>query len=209
MDDAELYARWRGGDTAAAKGLVERHYDSITRFFRTKVGPQRCDDLVQRTFLAAAEGNYRGESSFRAYLFGIARNVLLDHFRLSRRDAKNEPDFNESSVHQLAPGISTAAVARAEQRVLVGQLQRLPVEIQMTLELFYWEDLSVEELAEVLSIPPGTVKSRLHRGRTMLKEAMQKSTLPPDEKESVRALIDGWADQMRARLGDLDGYGAR
>ena len=209
MDDAELYAGWRGGDTDAAKLLVERHYDGIARFFRTKVGPQRCDDLVQRTFLAASEGNYRGESSFRAYLFGIARNVLLDQFRLSRRDAKNEPDFNESSVQQLAPGVSTAVVARAEQRLLVGQLQRLPVEIQMTLELFYWEDLSVDELAQVLSIPPGTVKSRLHRGRAMLKEAIENSTLAPDDRASVRAQIDGWVDQMRARMGDLDGYGAR
>lgn len=205
MDDAELYARWRSGDAAAARLLVERNYDRITRFFRTKVGPQRCDDLVQRTFLAASEGNYRGDSTFRAYLFGIARNVLLDQFRLSRRDAKNEPDFNESSVRELAPGVSTAAIARDEQRLLVEQLQRLPVEIQMTLELFYWEDLSVDELAQVLCIPPGTVKSRLHRGRTMLKEAMQHSTLTPSEKESVRAQIDGWVDQMRARLGEAEG----
>lgn len=202
MDDRELYRRWKDGDDTAARTLVERNYDAVLRFFRTKVGSQRCDDLVQRTFLAASEGDYRGESTFRAFVFGVARNILLDHFRLARRDARNQPDFNESSVRELAPGVSTAVAARAEQRVLVVELQRLPVDIQMTLELFYWEGLSVDELAVALEVPPGTIKSRLHRGRTMLRDGIEHGQLEPDQKQSVRAQLDDWVEAMRARIGD-------
>lgn len=202
MDEPELYRRWQAGDDAAARQLVEQNYDAILRFFRTKVGPQRGDDLVQRTFLAASEGRFRGDSSFRAFLFGVARNVLFDHYRLARRDARNQPDFNESSFQELSPGVSTAVAARAEQRILVAELQRLPLEIQMTLELFYWEGLGVDELATALDIPPGTVKSRLHRGRTMLRDGVEHGQLEPDQRKSVRVQLDDWVEQMRARLGD-------
>jgi RNA polymerase sigma-70 factor (ECF subfamily) len=194
-DDAELYSRWRAGDEQAAQELVERYYDSVVRFFRTKVGPQ-ADDLVQRTFLACAEGNFRGESGFRSYLFGVARNILFEFFRGKKRDAKVDPDFSMNSVHELDPGLSTMAAERAEQRLLVQALQRIPLEIQMTLELFYWEDLSIEELSHALGIPTGTVKSRLHRGRTLLREAMEKIPSTDNEKQSVRALITEWRDKL-------------
>jgi RNA polymerase sigma factor (sigma-70 family) len=194
-DDVELYARWQAGDENAAQTLVERYYDNVVRFFRTKVGPQ-ADDLVQRTFLACAEGGFRGESGFRSYLFGIARNILFEFFRGQRRDAKVDPDFSLSSVHELDPGLSTLAGARAEQRLLVAALQRIPLDIQVTLELFYWEDLSIDELAAALAIPPGTVKSRLHRGRALVREAMEKLPSTEQEKQSVRALISDWRDRL-------------
>ena len=194
-DDAELYARWQSGDDGAAQTLVEKHYDSVVRFFRTKIGP-KSDDLVQRTFLVCAEGGFRGDSSFRTYLFGVARNVLLEFFRGKRRDARVDVDFSVSSVFDLDAGLSTMAADRAEQRLLVQALHRIPLEIQMTLELFYWEDLSVGELAQVLSIPPGTVKSRLHRGRTLLREAMEKLPSTDAERESVRALIGHWREKL-------------
>ena len=199
-DDAELYRRWRGGDDEAATQLVERHYASVARFFRTKVGPEHADDLVQRTFLGCIEGDFRGEGLFRAYLFGIARMLLLGFFKGRHRDAKVDPDFTVSSVLELAPGLSTVAAGRADQRLLVVALQRIPLEIQMTLELFYWEDLSVAELSEALGIPPGTVKSRLHRGRQLVKEAMDGLVTTPDTRSSVRALLDDWAQQMRRRV---------
>ena len=145
-DDAELYARWQSGDDGAAQTLVEKHYDSVVRFFRTKIGP-KSDDLVQRTFLVCAEGGFRGDSSFRTYLFGVARNVLLEFFRGKRRDARVDVDFSVSSVFDLDAGLSTMAADRAEQRLLVQALHRIPLEIQMTLELFYWEDLSVGEVS--------------------------------------------------------------
>jgi len=173
VDDAALFAAWRGGDRASGEALIERHYDAIARFFRTKAG-EHADDLVQRTFLVCAEpgASFRGEGSFRAFLFGVGRNVLFEHFRGRVRDGHGEPDFARSSIMDLAPGVATVAGKRAEQRLLLQALQHLPLEAQLLLELYYWEELSIDEVAAVLTIPPGTVKSRLHTARALLREAL-------------------------------------
>src|SRR5688572_10301390 len=122
--DPELLQAWQGGDRDAAARLVERHYDAIARFFGNKA-PDHADDLVQRTFLACAEsaGGFRAEGSFRAFLFGIARNVLYEHIRGRVRDGRNEPDFRSSALVDLAPGVSTMVVRRNEERLIARALQ--------------------------------------------------------------------------------------
>jgi RNA polymerase sigma factor (sigma-70 family) len=201
LDDAELYRRWATGDRDAGEALVERHYDGILRFFRTKCGPH-ADDLVQRTFMVCAdhERGFRGDASFRTYLFGVARNVLYKFLRGRSVDAHVDADFSVSSASALVPGPATFASERAEYRLLVQALRSLPLDIQVTLELFYWEDMSVTELAHILEVPPGTVKSRLHRGRQLLREAMEGIAITPDEEASVRVLLDDWAARMQARV---------
>ena len=154
--------------------------------------------MAQRTFLRCVEprNDYQGLSTFRAFLFGIARNVLLEYIRSCVRDRKVDPDFSVRSVLDLNPRASTMAFAKAEQRQLVAALQQLPVDLQVTLELFYWEELSVEEAAVVLEIPPGTVKSRLHRGRTLLRELIENA--PPEAGlESVREQLERWSADVR------------
>ena len=182
-DEAALLKSWSEGDRAAGESLVTRHYPSVLRFFRTKAGPE-ADDLAQRTFLRCAEaaGRFRGQASVKSFLFGIARNVLYEHIR-ARQKGKVDPDFGISSILDLNPRASTLAFRKAEQRKIVQALQETPVETQIVLELYYWEDLSVDEVAAAIDVPPGTVKSRLHRGRALLKEALErlKADAPPAE----------------------------
>jgi len=197
--DVQLLESWRSGDESAGEALVGAHYDSVLRFFRTKAGDD-ADDLVQRTFLRCVEprSTFRGLSTFRAFLFGVARNVLFEHIRSRVRDRKVDPDFGVSSILDLEPRASTLAFEKAEQRQLVHALQLLPVDIQLTLELYYWEELSVDEVAEALEIPPGTVKSRLHRGRTLLRDAIDNA--PADAgMHSVRAQLDAWVSEVRSQ----------
>jgi RNA polymerase sigma-70 factor (ECF subfamily) len=172
-DDVSLLEGWSAGDRAAGEALVARHYGSVLRFFRSKAGPE-ADDLAQRTFLRCAEAaeRFRGESTVKSFLFGIARNVLFEHIRGRVRDGSVDPDFTVSSILDLNPRASTLAFRKAEQRRLVQALQDTPLETQIVLELYYWEDLSVDEVARVVEVPPGTVKSRLHRGRALLREAL-------------------------------------
>ena len=84
--DLELLEAWRGGDRQAGEALFERHFDAIARFFRNKVD-HGIDDLIQRTFLACVESKdqFRGEASFRTFLFAVAHNVLGKHYRSQRR----------------------------------------------------------------------------------------------------------------------------
>lgn len=174
MDDRQLIAAWREGDRAAGQALIERHYDAISRFFATKAGAH-AGDLVQRTFLICSEslGRFRGDGSVRAFLYGIARNVLYEHIRSRTKAAAQKPDFSVSSIVDLAPGVATMADQRAKERALMEALQRIPLELQLIVELYYWEQLRVSELAEVMGVPPGTIKSRLHRARALLQDSIE------------------------------------
>lgn len=201
--DRDLMLRWIEGDEAAGRELVERHYDSVVRFFRNKARAE-AEDLVQRTFLALTRGKarYRGEATVRAFVFGIARNILLEQIRTRVKASNIAPEFSVKSLHELNPGPSTVVRGRSDQRLLASALQRIPVELQMTIELYYWEELSVAELACVLVIPAGTVKSRLHRGREILREALESMPAQPDDLRSVRSLFERWAGGIRAQLPD-------
>ncbi len=198
-EDDALFAAWRSGDRAAGDALIERHFEAVERFFATKAGDAGAD-LVQATFLRCAESGptYRADGSFRAFLFGIARNVLFEHIRGRVRHGDAPVDFSQSAIVDLAPGVSTLVQLRAEQRGLVVALQRLPLELQVLVELYYWEELGIEDLATVLEVPAGTIKSRLHRARTLLAESLSQGSAEQAGAESVRAQLLEWISSAKA-----------
>jgi len=186
-DDAELLAAWRAGDVRAGGELVRRHLPSVHRFLRGKIDGA-VDDLVQRTFLRCTEAkeDVREGASFRAYLLAIARNELYMHLRAGAR----APDLvGESRLVDLAPSPSHVADAHGRSRVVLEALRRIPLELQLAIELHYWEELSTAELAQVLELPHGTVKTRLRRARELLRAAMiDLGATPADADTSVREL---------------------
>lgn len=196
-DDA-LLAAWRGGDARAGRSLFTRHVDSVSRFFLSKVATG-VDDLVQRSFLALLERSSEIPAGVpvRAYLFGIARNLLLRRFRDEYRDGK----FDElrSSVADLGSSPSALVGQRQQLQVLHSALQSLPLDLQIALELFYWESLAAGEIGVVLGLPEGTVRSRLRRARELLAEAVQRLGAG-GEAPSPEAL-EGWARELRDRIG--------
>lgn len=176
--DLELLEAWRGGDTEAGNELVERHFTAVRRFFRNKLPATEVEDALQRTFLACVEGRdrFRGDASFRTYLFTIARHQLYRQIRTRSRDAVAAGlDFSVSSLDDL--GISPSAnVARNEEHAMIwAALRRLPVDFQIMLELYYWEQLKGPEIAAVMEISPVTVRTRLHRARQALKEQLERN----------------------------------
>lgn len=203
QEDRELFEAWVGGDRAAGAALVERHYAAVERFFSHKTqGPT--DDLVQQTFLACLEAakGFRGDGSFRAFLFGIAKNLLFEHIRKRVRAGKEVPDFATSTIADLVPGASTLLAQESETRQLVLALQRIPLELQMLLELYYWEELSIDELAPVFGVPPGTIKSRLFRARNLLREAMERLPGPEEAQRSARTMLQKWLAGVRDQIPD-------
>ena len=102
--DGELLQAWRLGNQRAGNALLERHFDSLCRFFRSKVD-SGVDDLIQRTLLRAVENHekLREASSFRAYLFVVARNELVDSFK---REAKRRKAFDPGLSSVMAAGPS-------------------------------------------------------------------------------------------------------
>ncbi len=173
--DQALLEAWHAGDDAAGNLLLRRHFPTLFRFFRSKVR-DGVEDLVQQTMMACAEApdRFRGESSFRTYLLGIARGQLLMHLRRYARKGQ-QVDHLESSVASLLGSPSVALVAKDKHDAIVEALQSIPLDLQITVELYYWEELKVSEIAQVMEVPVGTVKSRLNRSRRLLKEWIQSS----------------------------------
>ncbi len=167
--DTELLDAWASGTSSAGEALVRRHYGAISRFFANKVSRDP-EELVQRTFLRCVESRatFRGDAPFRAYLYGVARNVLLEYFREKRRHVDVDVDGSASSAHALDPSPSQMIAQRREIALLLESLRRIPLDLQILLELAYWEDLSTSEVAVTLGIPQGTVKGRLSRARRLL-----------------------------------------
>ncbi len=179
--DFELLTGWRDGDKAAGSALFERHFESLRRFFRTKAPINEVEDLVQRTLLACLESvtNFRAEAQFRTYLFTIARRELYDFIERRTRDKIGKGlDETVSSIRDLGISPSRAALASQEQALVAEAMSNLAVDFQVTLELYYWEQIRGPELAQILGIAPATVRTRLHRARTALREALQAIRAP-------------------------------
>ena len=192
--DQDAARAWCDGDDEAGEFLIRQHYDGVVRFFETKMRGD-AGDLVQATFLRAAEGRYRLRSaaSFRSFLYGIARNVLFETIReRHRRDKHFKFDAAVTSAIDLNGGPSTLARVRQEQQTVLAAVQSLPMELQVVLELTYWQELRGPELAEVLEVPVGTVKSRLHRARKLLKEQLERVAARQGMSEPLRQLSTEW-----------------
>jgi RNA polymerase sigma-70 factor (ECF subfamily) len=165
-EDREFLVAWRRGDEDAGVELFERHYERVSRFFRNKA-EEHAPDLVQRTFLVCLEtrGRMREGTSFRCYLFGVARNVLFEHYRKSRRE-NERLDFAERSVEDIAPTPTSLLAREQESQILLQALRQIPLESQLILELYYWEGMRARARAdEPRPVPAGAAEHGLEPRR--------------------------------------------
>lgn len=203
-DDVELLEAWRAGDDNAGNRLVRRYFSRVHHFFKSKV-VEGSEDLTQQTFLACVEARDRvdAERGFRPYLFGIARAKLLHHYRRIRRhDDRLNP--LENSIAGLEGSVSGLVASREEQRLLLVALRQLPLDYQIALEMHYWEDMRVAEVAEVLGAPEGTVKARLARARTMLRDKIAELASDAEAKDTTVRNLERWARSLRADAEEPD-----
>ena len=199
--DFDLLEAWREGDREAGGMLFDRHLSSVTRFFKNKVTGS-LEDLVQDTFLACVDGRDRfaGRSTFRTYLFAVARNILFDHYRT--RDRTFDPLLSTVAGHATSP--ISALASDDDQRLLLRALRELPADFQVTLELFYWEEMTSAAIAEVITVPHGTVRSRLRRGRELLRAELEQLASSREILESTLANLERWAAGLREGISQLD-----
>ena len=165
MTDDQLILDARNGSRDAFEALFERYRTPIWKFFRRRISEfARAEELTQDTFVALLEGvhRYEARTAFRAYLFGIAYNVLGAARRKETHRRTDPLDFDPSS----GPADPDAAlwVARA-----LAQLDADDREILMLRE---YEELSYQEIADLRRLPLNTVRSRLFRARMALKAAL-------------------------------------
>jgi RNA polymerase sigma-70 factor (ECF subfamily) len=167
--DAMLLEAARHGDESSFQALYRRYRTPLFRFaWRLTGSVATAEDVLQECFLALIEGARfdvdRG--SLRAYLFGIARNLALKRVRLSERESEELED-TEADLDPLEDLLSAE---RSE--VVARAVLALPPFQREAIVLFEYEELSLEEIAEVAGIEAGAVKARLHRARETLRRRL-------------------------------------
>lgn len=188
LDDFELLRAWRAGDTNAGDRLVARHFDRLYRFF-SGYPEDIVADLVQRTWTACVQkrDHMAGGVRFRAFLLGVAHKEQLMYLRKLHRERRA---LHRASVEEAPPTTPSALVAEREQQLLLRwALRRISEDARVVLELFYWQELSVDEVAAILGLRAPAVKTRLHRARAQLRDVMAKAgvsmaTLEPNDAHS-------------------------
>jgi RNA polymerase sigma factor (sigma-70 family) len=167
-DDLRLLDRWCASDNEAGNQLFLRYFEPVYRFFQHKTDGE-IDDLVQETFLACLKSRetFRRQSSFRTYLFAIARHVLFSYWR-RRATVPVTLDFAEVSVESLSTSLATRVSKKQDRAALLAALRALPLDQQILLEMFYWEEFDRDQLAEVFEVETSTIGTRLFRARQAL-----------------------------------------
>lgn len=207
-EERRLVEKWREGDRAAGFRLFERYYEAVARFFYAKVGAEG-SELLQSTFLACVEAlpRYRGDGSFRSFLFAIAYRQLCGHLRARYREPRRI-EFAEVSIEDLRPRASVEIGRREEVRLLQAALRQIPIDAQVILELHYWEGVTTGEIATILEIPAGTARTRLVRARELLEAKMAELTQAPPLTGATLSELERWAVELREGLDARRGRGA-
>ena len=198
--DAELVVMWADGDAAAGRAFYAVYAQRITRFFAHKVG-QDAADLVQTTFLKALDATRSGDrpDHVGAWLFTIARNVLYDFFRAKKRYGDRFTPA-QTSLADLETGASGQLARHEDRRLLMMAIRQLPIEQQLALELYYWEGLGMEHVAQVLGVTRSAALNRVHRARARLREALTELADSPAQLSDTVSGFDTWAMSVRGEL---------
>jgi RNA polymerase sigma-70 factor (ECF subfamily) len=191
-EDAELVAAAKAGDRRALDRLLRNHYDRVFAVCRHLLGNQAdAADAAQNAMISAVRGlaRFDGNAAFSTWIYRIATNAALDELRRrSRRPllidqrATGDTDLVTERVVDRTAG---EAYDTVEDRMLVGPaLATIRDDYRAAVVLRDVADLDYAEIAEVLDIPPGTVRSRIARGRAALAGALGTNRPDPDVKDA-------------------------
>lgn len=180
--DPELVTRCLGGDNSAWEALLQSHTRKIYNLcYRFTGRPSEAEDLTQEVFIKifqtlktfdAAQG------TFPTWLARVARNHLVDHYRRTKKDRVTSSLEDEVGGMEEKPSPTVEPVAQVESRerkeLLQRALDRLSPDLREAVVLRDLQDLDYDEIAQVLGVPEGTVKSRINRGRLELARVVKR-----------------------------------
>jgi RNA polymerase sigma-70 factor (ECF subfamily) len=174
-EDHILIQRFLAGEVAAFDGLVARYYQRIDRLAQQIVrNPLAAEDITQEAFLRAyrALPRFRGEASFYSWLYRIALNLCLNYLRQQANRLSSTEASHASSLPAVADP-SALLEHQERERLVRGAIDALPAHYRVAIILRDLEGLSYQEIADILGIPLGTVKSRINFGKHLLRQALR------------------------------------
>ena len=151
----------------AFASVFDRHFDAVHGYLQRRIGRDLADDLAAETFARAFDRRRRYDLRYpdaRAWLLGIATNVMRRHWRTERRRLE--------AVSRAAAQPAPEGAGEAVRAELLAALRLLSHRDREAVLLFAWADLSYEEIAVAMEVPVGTVRSRLARARRLLRERL-------------------------------------
>jgi RNA polymerase sigma-70 factor (ECF subfamily) len=178
LDD--LIERCLSGDQRAWELVVRRHWRKVFNVAYKFVGKHdEAEDLAQDIFLKVFRslGTFDQRANFQTWLISVSRNLCIDHYRSVRRERElidRDLDARDLSPASPEPGPAAALEQRDRVTMLREALARLPDTLRTAVVMRDIHELSYQEIADKLSLPEGTVKSRINRGRTELARQVQK-----------------------------------
>lgn len=194
--DAELLDRWRADDRAAGNQLISRHYKPVFRFLvgRTSGNADAAEELTQRVFEVALRKHDTIGHSFRAYVFGVARLKLLEHYRIR----PSEPPPEETADDTIS---ATAKIAKAQEEDIVARaLRRLSIDDQILIDLKDHESLKAREIAAIMGDPSprgeSSISGRITRARTRLRHEVERLVDDPELRDATLRHIDSWHQSL-------------
>jgi RNA polymerase sigma-70 factor (ECF subfamily) len=179
--DRELVERWHGGDVSAFESLIRRHERRVFGLLMRMLGNvQEAEDVAQETFLNLHRHGrrFRSQSRFSTFLYRVAVNAALNRRRsLGRRRSRTEALERRQQAGDDLPasprGPEDAVAGVQIQERVQRAILTLPTHLRLPLVLFDIEGLSYSDVAAVLRVAEGTVKSRIHRARQALRERLR------------------------------------
>jgi RNA polymerase sigma-70 factor (ECF subfamily) len=177
LRDEDLALGLQQGNTMDLTALVERHHSPLLGFLYRMTSGDRslAEDLVQETFLRLLRsiGHYQYPRPFKPWLYMIATNLARDHYKQAEmRHSDSMPEAGIELVSERETPPEESALFNDESRRIAQAMQHLPDHQREAVILRYFQELSLAEIAEVLDIPVGTVKSRLSLGLGRLREML-------------------------------------
>jgi RNA polymerase sigma-70 factor, ECF subfamily len=179
VSDEALAAGANAGDRAALETLLARHLDRVHAICRRVTGhPEDALDATQEALIALTRGlhRYDGRARFTTWLYRVATNAALDELR--RRKRRPEPvELSGDRMAGAAPAVESAVTARLD---VDAALASLGPEFRAAVVLRDLCDLDYAEIAEILGVPLGTVRSRIARGRAAIADRLREPAAPPE-----------------------------
>jgi len=180
--DLELLQRCLSGENSAWEGLLNAYTRRIYNLcYRFTGRPEEAEDLTQEVFIKVFQTLRTFDSaqgSFSTWLHRVARNHLVDHYRRTRKDRMTGSIEDDSAMIEEKPGPGSGPADQLEAKEQKEQLQRaldrLSPDLREAVVLRDLHDLDYLEIAQVLGVPQGTVKSRINRGRLELARVLKR-----------------------------------
>lgn len=180
QDEEQLVTSSKKGDQDAFAQLVQQHQRRVFNLaFRMLQQYEEANEVTQETFLAAWQGlpSFRGDARFSTWLYRIAYNCALKQLEQRKRDKALQVVIQAEQITATIgqeQRVDAALETHARQAMVQEQLSQLPAKYRIVLILRHLQEMTYEEIAEILTMPIGTIKTHLFRARNLLKERLER-----------------------------------